>query len=106
MMLLPCENNNSIKKLLDSEGRLVDGHENDAALLRNVLHFLNHTVGAGWVEARGWLIEEQQRRLVYDVNANRHPPPLSPRDTAPAFVADVRVSRSLFVEISTSDSEL
>ena len=93
--LVPCKDCDAVKKHLDSEGRLVDGHEDDATSLGNVLHLLHHTESTCRVKTWGWFIEEKKGGFVDYVDPYRHPSTLSPWHPSPPFIANICVCCTL-----------
>ncbi|BAS83582.1 Os03g0282166, partial [Oryza sativa Japonica Group] len=93
------EEHETIDEADDAVARLVDGHDHDAAALRDALQHLHHHERAGGVEPGGGLVEEQDDGVVDDVDADGHPPALAAGHPAAPLVADDGVRRGAQAEL-------
>jgi hypothetical protein len=84
-----------VQQQQDARGRLVDGEHHGATGARDVVHLLDHAVRARRVQPRRRLVQEQKRRPVDDVHADRDAPALAAGHPPRALISDVRVSRGL-----------
>uniref|UniRef100_A0A804QRI3 Uncharacterized protein n=1 Tax=Zea mays TaxID=4577 RepID=A0A804QRI3_MAIZE len=84
----PREQEQPVEDGEDARAGLVDGHDDDAAAARDAAEHLHDHEGAGGVEARGGLVEEQQDGVVDDVGADGHAAALAARHPAVGLVAD------------------
>lgn len=89
--LAPRQEEQPVQEPQDPITRLVYGHHDNASALSNSLEDLHHHEGAGGVEAGSRLVEEENDRIVDDVDSDRDTASFSAGDTTVAFVADDRL---------------
>lgn len=95
-----------VQQQQDARGRLVDGEHHGAPGARDVVHLLDHAMRARRVQPRRRLVQEQERRPVDDVHADRDAPALAAGHPPRALVSDVRVSGGLHAVHGTIDDVL
>nr|GMD62699.1 Os03g0282166 [Ipomoea batatas] len=90
------EEDQTVEKAEDSVAWLMDGHDYNAAALRDSLENFDHHECASGVEAGGRLVEEEDDRVVDDVDSDRDAAALPAGDAAVALVADHDITLSSF----------